>query len=956
MKYRSHIIDLGKLWGHLEEGYGKLIAAYCTLIVTKLDFHHKNPKVPGNLQMTEDELDALSEGDVNNFFQLTVELFDYLDAVLGAEGAVFNSFDPRRSNSMTSTGQCRLAPLIPMIQDASQLYDLSVKILFKLHGCLPGDTLAGHRERFKQQFRALKDFFHKASNLQYFKHLIQVPQLPENPPNFLIASDYSSHISPVVVMATQDDDVDSIMTPDSPPSTPVDETLVVFGQNVDLFSDETKLCKLFGDDDFASQNGQFGASPPPVPPLPVKDERDQVIERLKQEILTLRRQMDDMRDVDQRLIDGLKMKINQLETDLIRTQEDSATMKIRLDESITLASQVPQEKVVDLEKRVKVNEEKFKKMKDVYNNLREEHVKLIRKNAEVSKQLTVVSQTTEETEKAKKEAAESLERMELAVKEKEVSCVALIKKTNDLEEIIVAKTVSEDALRTEIEHLQRTLDDKIASEQGLRKTEEGLQKAVEEKRAAEEDLRMRVGNLERTVQEKMEVEEDFRKQVSDLQKTIVERTTAEEALKKKMEEDTFGVLVNSVEEAEDVIRKALDEMENPQFSSSTCTAEYLLTRMNSLEESLNSTKSNYDGFADNNSVVSSLVRSVASFSHLLSDFILHGKATSHMAPVDRGLALSDHCKSSGEKALELLAEVKQKNNKDRVYERTVKVQTVLKDIQNIAQGLVIKDADVGKEELGDMVDLEMQTTAEQVDEAVKRIEEMLNKSREESSGIQLEVNSRILDACTLLMRDIKVLINRSKVLQSEIVDVGKGTSSSKEFYARNNRWTEGLISAAKAVGWGASVLVDGADKVVLGSGKYEELIACSHEIAASTAQLVAASRVKAGDKSKTMQSLHTASRKVAESTANVVATAKSGAQMIEEKDTMDFSKMTLMETKRLEMDSQVEVLELESRLEKERRKLAGLRKQHYQLAGESEGWDEQDQEAAQDAVDAAARN
>ena len=51
--------------------------------------------------------------------------------------------------------------------------------------------------------------------------------------------------------------------------------------------------------------------------------------------------------------------------------------------------------------------------------------------------------------------------------------------------------------------------------------------------------------------------------------------------------------------------------------------------------------------------------------------------------------------------------------------------------------------------------------------------------------------------------------------------------------------------------------------------------------------------------------------------------------------------MSLMETKRLEMESQVGVLELESRLEKERRKLAGLRKQHYQLAGESEGWDEE---------------
>lgn len=36
---------------------------------------------------------------------------------------------------------------------------------------------------------------------------------------------------------------------------------------------------------------------------------------------------------------------------------------------------------------------------------------------------------------------------------------------------------------------------------------------------------------------------------------------------------------------------------------------------------------------------------------------------------------------------------------------------------------------------------------------------------------------------------------------------------------------------------------DAADLVVQGEGKFEELMVCSHEIAASTAQLVAASKV-----------------------------------------------------------------------------------------------------------------
>ena len=35
----------------------------------------------------------------------------------------------------------------------------------------------------------------------------------------------------------------------------------------------------------------------------------------------------------------------------------------------------------------------------------------------------------------------------------------------------------------------------------------------------------------------------------------------------------------------------------------------------------------------------------------------------------------------------------------------------------------------------------------------------------------------------------------------------QGTASVKEFYNRNHRWTEGLISAAKVVGLGARFLV-----------------------------------------------------------------------------------------------------------------------------------------------------
>lgn len=104
---------------------------------------------------------------------------------------------------------------------------------------------------------------------------------------------------------------------------------------------------------------------------------------------------------------------------------------------------------------------------------------------------------------------------------------------------------------------------------------------------------------------------------------------------------------------------------------------------------------------------------------------------------------------------------------------------------------------------------------------------------------------------------------------------------------------------------------DAADLVVQGKGKFEELMVCSHEIAASTAQLVAASKVsavgpsgsrradggtgrcdalllftvqvKADKDSGNLHRLQQASRGVTQATAKLVASTKSGKSQIEEK-------------------------------------------------------------------------
>lgn len=49
------------------------------------------------------------------------------------------------------------------------------------------------------------------------------------------------------------------------------------------------------------------------------------------------------------------------------------------------------------------------------------------------------------------------------------------------------------------------------------------------------------------------------------------------------------------------------------------------------------------------------------------------------------------------------------------------------------------------------------------------------------------------------------------------------------------------------------------------------------------------------------------------------------------------SGLSLHQAKRLEMESQVRVLELEQALQNERLRLSALRRHHYQMAGDNEG-------------------
>uniref|UniRef100_A0A8C1LWU3 Huntingtin interacting protein 1 related b n=1 Tax=Cyprinus carpio TaxID=7962 RepID=A0A8C1LWU3_CYPCA len=716
-------------------GYGQLVSLYSKLLCTKMEFHTKHSEIPASLEVTDEVLERTAGTDINNVFQLTVEVFDYMDAELRLAEAVLRQLNMSIAISTLTSGQCKLAPLIQVIQDCSHLYHYTVKLLFKLHACLPADTLQGHRERFHEQFHSLKTFLNKARDMLYFKRLIQIPRLPDSPPNFLRASALAEHVKPMVVIPDEEELEEQ--EEDEP------ETLIDY-----------------------------------VPEM-------YSLEKIKGEA--------------QRYITQLKSQINSLETELEeqrvqkqRTLVENEQLRMELELILMTFSNIERSQATEL---------RYNKLKEKHAELVANHAELLRKSADTVKMLSATQQTQEEIERTKQQLA------------------------------------------FEVERVRQDSDMKVSVHTCL---------------------------------------------------PLLELKHHEEQLQQKLLDEQFALLQATVTEAENIIQDAVATLDDPLHISSSSSPDYLISRAEATLNSIDKLQVGHSEYVKKMRDAGNLVRALTKFSHLTADTIISGSATAHMAHTDNADRLTEHCKTCATQSLQYLKNLKSKASLKGADPTSI--QAAVQKILRIGQDLRPKGIDVGKEELGDVVDKEMAATSAAIEEAVRRIDEMMSQTRKDTTGVKLEVNERSA---------IRLLVLASTDLQKEIVESGRGAASVREFYARNSRWTEGLISASKAVGWGATQMVDSADKVVLHTGKYEELIVCSHEIAASTAQLVAASKVKADRGSKKLGVLQHASRHVNEMAANVVASTKTGQGQIEDKGTMDFSGMSLIKLKKEEMESQV---------------------------------------------------
>ena len=227
-------------------------------------------------------------------------------------------------------------------------------------------------------------------------------------------------------------------------------------------------------------------------------------------------------------------------------------------------------------------------------------------------------------------------------------------------------------------------------------------------------------------------------------------------------------------------------------------------------------------------------------------------------------------------------------------------------------------------DLSTAVETEMARAAKAIEEASARLQALILK------GGEMNVHSAILQAAVALTTAITHLIKCATDSQNEIVSQNKGGQTTTAFYKKNNKWTEGLISAAHSVASSTVHLVSTADGLVQSTQSWEQVVVAAQDVGVSTTQLVAAARVKAQAYSKTQDRLEKAAVAVREATKLVVKAAKDASKLSAENQArQEVGSMSKHEAKVKEMEQQVKILELEKSLSTARYTLGEMRKQNY---------------------------
>ncbi|EXJ82245.1 hypothetical protein A1O3_06058 [Capronia epimyces CBS 606.96] len=939
------------------KGYGPLIREYVFFLLAKLSFHRQHPEFNGLFEY-EEYISLKSINDPNEGYETISDLMTLQDQIDTFQKLIFSHFRGGANN------ECRIAALVPLVQESYGIYKFITSMLRAMHTTTGDDeALEPLRTRYDGQHYRLIKFYYECSNLRYLTSLITVPKLPQDPPN-LLAEEEERPALP----KRPTKEIEKAPTPVSKNGIPDPKDMEDFWsreaqrQQEAYEAEQRRLQQEWEDQQREQMRLQQDAQ------RAFEDQQRLQLEqqRLAQEQL--------MRDQMQAQTQGRMAELErenlaaraQYERDQLMLQQYDQRMKAleeqlqQLNNNFQMQSQSKDDQISALQEQVNTWRHKYEALAKLYSQLRQEHLDLL--------------QTTKSLKLKAASAQEAIDRRERLEREMKTKNLELADMIRERDRALHEKDRVQGGHREELEKLKRELRFAIDRAEEAEKAKGSelssmLAKYNREMADLEEALRNKTRQLEEIRSKHGDRDEDHEQALREKDEEIeIYKSGMEQALEELEElklgsNETDGALDGAIDEVlkanvnkiNDIIDSVLQsgvqrvddamyELDSPmQAGNQNATAPYVLSQIEKASASATEFSTAFNNFVAEgpNSDHADIIKTVSVFAASIADVLSNTKGLTRFATEEKkGDQLIDAARQSALATITFfrnlqsfrLEGLEPMQKSDVVINNNHDVLMKLQKLSKLADAFAPKGSKLSTTgDLGDLVDSELTKAANAIDAAAQRLAKLKNKPREGYSTYELKIHDSILEAAVAVTNAIAQLIKAATDSQKEIVREGRGSSSRTAFYKKNNRWTEGLISAAKAVASSTNTLIETADGVISGRNSPEQLIVASNDVAASTAQLVAASRVKASFMSKTQDRLEQASRAVGSACRALVRQVQDiiKQKQRDEGENVDYGSLSGHEFKVREMEQQVEILQLRNALDAAQARLGEMRKISY---------------------------
>ncbi|PSN70264.1 ANTH-domain-containing protein [Corynespora cassiicola Philippines] len=938
-------------------GYGPLISEYIYFLLAKLAFHRQHPEFNGTFEY-EEYISLKSINDPNEGYETISDLMTLQDQIDAFQKLIFSHFRGGNNN------ECRISALVPLVQESYGIYKFITSMLRAMHTTLGDDeALSPLRGRYDAQHYRLVKFYYECSNLRYLTSLITVPKLPQDPPN-LLSEDEQAPALPARPRNEQPPPPKEEPRAPSVDPEPINE----------FWKDDQKRRQQEYEDEQRRLQQQWEAAQREQQEASLRAQRDfeeqQRLQaeqaRLAQEQL-LREQY--QQQTQGRLAELERENLNaraQYEHDQLMLQQYDARMKALEGEMAQMNQNFQQqmgsrdEQLRALQEQLNTWRSKYESLAKLYSQLRHEHLQLLQKFKSV--QLKANSA---------QEAMDAREKLSRELKTKNLELADMIR---ERDRALLEKDRHTGGHREEVEKLKRELRFALEKAENAERGKGSelsamlsrhnreiadLEEALRNKTRALEDVQMKYregdSDLERQLREKEEELEIFRAGMDQTLLELNELKLNQNASDSVIDDQLGKIIDESLSKINDIIDsvlqsgvqrvdEALYELDSSmQAGNQNASGAFVLSQIEKASTTAMDFATAFNAFiADGpNATHSEVIKTVNAFSGSIADVLSNTKGLTRFASDEnKADQLINAARAAATATVKFFRNVQSVRIYDLdtdakfnvVVNNNAEVLRNLQSLSKLADAFAPKSKITNSQgDLGDLVDSELTKAANAIDAATERLAKLMKKPRDQYSTYELKIHDSILEAAIAVTNAIAQLIKAATASQQEIVREGRGSMSKTQFYKKHNRWTEGLISAAKAVATSTNMLIETADGVISGRNSPEQLIVASNDVAASTAQLVAASRVKASFMSKSQDRLENASKAVTSACRSLVRQVQEiiAQKNKDEGENVDYSKLSDHEFKVRQMEQQVEILQLENSLAQARTRLGEMRKLSY---------------------------